>query len=480
MPERIQNVRVRSVLCQAAIAMIAALAGSALLAADGGKLPNIVFYIADDHNQLDSEVYGAKVLKTPNLLKLAEEGMVFDHAYVASPACGPSRAALLSGLMPARNGAEENHAAPRLETQTMVKLLKATGYEVASIGKVAHLRKPEVYGFDHYDGPPTQLAWRVKKFLAARSSDKPLCLLVGDRRPHVPWTKENIYDPAKVILPSHFIDTPETREHWARSWSDITGVDSEIAKVDALAHEHFGTDDYIFMYSADHGGQWPFGKWNLYDAGSRVPLIIRWPGKIRAGSRSDAMVSWIDLFPSLLDLAGGSYPQDIDGKSFAGVLRGATDKHRDVIYTTHSGDGIMNVYPVRAVRTKRWKYIRNLRPDCYHSNHSDTLRNDGAGAYWDSWDAAAAKDPKAAAIVQKYYVRPAVELYDTEEDPTEQNNQADNPEYAAQLTKMSAMLDTWMAQTGDTQKVFREPYLNTGPKPVEVHASKKAAGNKGT
>jgi hypothetical protein len=142
-----------------------------------------------------------------------------------------------------------------------------------------------------------------------------------------------------------------------------------------------------------------------------------------------------------------------------------------VIFTTHSGDGIKNVYPIRSVRTGRFKYIRNINPDTYHSNHSDIDRKDGAGAYWDSWDAVAKKDPEAKAIIAKYYQRPELEFYDLEKDPTEQINLAGNPEYKAQIAKMSAMLDEWMKEQGDTIRMEKEPYPLSGPTPHELQAS---------
>ena len=454
-------------LMMAAVAAPALSGGCAKSLVNKRRKPNMVVFLSDDHGCLDSPIYGGKFVRTPTMQKLADEGMVFAQAFVASPACGPSRAALLSGLMPARNGAEPNHTMPRPETQTMVKLLQKQGYEVVAFGKVAHGKKhPQIVGFNHWqDGRRDQIAELVRSFFKSRTSDRPLCLMVGDHRPHVPWIKDSTYDPDEVVLPGHFVDTKETREHWARYLTDVTGMDATMAEVDRMAREHFGTDDYLFVYTADHGAQWPFGKWNLYDAGVRTAMIFRWPGKIASGVRTDAMVSWIDLMPTLIDLAGGRIPEGIDGRSFADVLLGRSQKHRDVIYTTHSGDGIMNVYPIRSVRTKQFKYIRNLRPDCYHSNHSDIHRRDGAGAYWDSWDEAAKNDPKATAIVAKYYQRPAVEFYDLTKDPTEQNNLANNPQYKEQVEKMSSMLDEWMKEQGDEQKVFNEPYPVSGPIP---------------
>lgn len=454
--------------------LIVLLTTSALSAA---PKPNMVVFLSDDHGWQDSSVYGDLWIQTPMMSRLAVEGMAFTHAFVASPACGPSRAALFSGLMPARNGAQPNHTLPRPGTQIMVKRLQSLGYEVVAFGKIAHGKKhPDMVGFDHWqDARREGIVIQVQTYLDRRSrgrmgrAPKPLCLMVGDHRPHVAWIKESTYDPDKVNLPSHFIDTPETRAHWARYLTDVTGMDATMAEVDRLARAHFGSDDFVFAYGSDHGAQWPFGKWNLYDAGTRTPLLFRWPGKIARGVRTDAMVSWVDLMPTLIELAGGTVPDGIDGRSFAPVLLGDRDTHRDVIFTTHSGDGRMNVYPIRAVRTAQFKYIRNLRPDCYHSNHSDILRKDGAGAYWNSWDLAAAQDPAAAAIVARYYQRPAVEFYDLIKDPAEQVNLVDDPSVQARITEMAARLDAWIAEQGDALTVFKEPYLLTGPTPHEQY-----------
>ena len=177
------------------------------------------------------------------------------------------------------------------------------------------------------------------------------------------------------------------------------------------------------------------------------------------------MVSWIDLLPTLIDLAGGEVPSGIDGRSFASVLDGRSGEHRQEIFTTHSGDGVYNVYPIRSIRTKRYKYILNLLPDHIHTNHSDILRKDGAGAYWHSWDRAATNDAEAAAIVQRYFQRPARELYDLETDPLEQTNLAERPESRSLLARLRGRLESWMDEQGDKKTVFNTPYPASGPRP---------------
>ena len=245
--------------------------------ARAGQKPNMVVFLSDDHGWADSSVYGSPQVRTPKMQSLAEQGMVFTRAFIASPACAPSRSALLSGLMPARNGSEASHTLPREGTQTMVKALQDAGYEVVAFGKVAHKRPhANMAGFDKaQDGRREEIEMLVRDFLKNRKSKKPLCLMVGDHRPHVSWIEEASYDPAEVKLPDYLIDTKETREHWARYLTDVTGMDATMAKVDTMARDYFGSDDYLFVYSSDHGAQWPFGKWNLYEAGIQTPLIIR-------------------------------------------------------------------------------------------------------------------------------------------------------------------------------------------------------------
>lgn len=408
--------------------------------------------------------------------RLAAAGMTFDNAYVASPACCPNRFSFLTGLMPARHGAHPNHSQVKPGTKFLPPILKAMGYHIASFGKVAHGNK-DFAGLDFNSRRRTDMSKEVVKHFDATQIDGPICLLVGDRRPHVPWTEKMKYDPKNVTLPLFFIDTRETREHWARYLTDIEGMDEEMGRVLEFAKEKFG-DNFIFLFTSDHGGQWPFGKWNLYDYGTRIPLVAYWPGHIEAGVRTDAMVSWVDILPTLIDMAGGKSPDDIDGKSFAPVLLGTTKTHRDKIFTTHTGDGVMNIFPIRSVRIGKYKYIHNLRPDAYHTNHSDRNRTDGRGAYWDSWDEVAKTDPKAAAIIKSYYTRPEFEFFDLDKDPLELDNLASDPKYKRELNKLRAELKAWTSAQGDELLPHKDPYLTSEPLPDLKPAPKKVKPNR--
>ena len=218
-------------------------------------------------------------------------------------------------------------------------------------------------------------------------------------------------------------------------------------------------EDVLFIHSSDHGSQWPFGKWNLYDYGIRVPFVAAWPGVIKPGTRSGAMIQWTDLLPTLVEVAGGEVRAGLDGRSFLGVLRGERTVHRKRIFTTHSGDGRMNIYPIRSVRTREWKLIHNLHPEFAHTNHSDIHRKPGAGRYWDEWAERMKGDEADRALVLRYYRRPEWELYHVSEDRWELANLADDPAQAQRLESLRRELADWRESQGDQGTVFNEPRL---------------------
>lgn len=435
-----------------------------LCVAAGARRPDVVVFLADDMGWAECSLYGGRDVPMPNLDRLAAAGMTFTHAFVASPSCAPSRAALLTGMEPMRNGAMLNHARPRREVKKWPAYFSELGYETAAIGKTAHYEQAKEYGFDHAshfkyhqdDCIEAAVAW-----LAERTSEKPLCLIVGTNWPHVPWPKQTPIDPVKVTLPPKMVDTPETRLARARYLAAVGFADRDLGMVYDAAREHLGADT-LFLFTADHGAQFPFGKWNCYDAGLRTPLVIAWPGRIKAGVRSEAIVSWLDLLPTLVAASGGEAPADIDGRSFLPVLLGEKAGHREHVFSTHSADGNMNRYPIRALRTRDWEYIRNLDPAAEHHTHVDkgNVGADGRG-YWDTWAERAKTDPAAAAIVRQYHTRPAEELYHLSADPWELTNLAADPAHAGRLAEMRGAVDRWMEAQGDkgleTERALNRP-----------------------
>ncbi|HEX6961195.1 MAG TPA: sulfatase [Lacipirellula sp.] len=419
--------------------------------------PNIVVFISDDHGHLDSQVAGNQDVRTPNMLRLADAGVTFTHAFAASPSCAPSRAAVLTGLMPNRNGSMLNHQPPRNDVKKLPEYLHELGYEVVAFGKVAHYKQAKQYGFDHvahdtfHDHACIPAAL---KYLAQRKSSKPLCLMVGTNWPHVPWPKAEASDEqlAGMELPPTHVDTPATRRWRARYYAAVEKMDADLGQVYDAAYEKLG-ENTLFIHFSDHGAQWPFGKWNCYDAGVRVPFFAMWPGKIAAKSQSGAMISLIDLLPTLIEAAGGEPPAGIDGRSRLSNFRDVNAAGAEIIFTTHSGDGRMNETPMRSVRTDRWKYIRNLTPDVEYHTHIDRGAAVDGNSYWHSWTEQSKTDDAAAAIVDRYLHRPAEELYDLENDPLEQHNLAaasgPSSDRAAALTRLRQSLDDWMHEQQD-------------------------------
>jgi len=432
--------------------------------------PTIVVFLSDDHGMLDSTPYHSRDARTPNMQRLADAGMIFRHAFIASPSCAPSRSALLTGLMPARNGAEANHSFKRDEIGSLPEVLRGAGYETAAFGKVAHGKKDAArHGFDHID--LDHRAATVEAYLARRDATKPLCLFVGTHWPHVPWPENDGYDPAKVALPAKSVDTPETHVQRARYLSAVTRADADLGSIYDLARQRFDPANTLFIYTSDHGAQWPFAKWNLYDTGIRVPFLAVWPGVIPPGAQTDAMVQWIDLLPTLIEVAGATVPPGIDGRSFAAVLRGTATSHRTEIFTTHSGDGDKNIYPIRALRTGEFKYILNVLPGMAHTTHIDRGGGSGDGwRYFDEWVAAAQSNPSAAAQVRAYHQRPAEELYDLRADPDERHNLSADPTQANRLREMRAQLESWMKAQGDQRTVFSTPRPLHEPYPTRTTA----------
>ena len=189
--------------------------------------PNIVVFISDDLGRLDTSIHGSKDARTPTMERLAAEGMTFDDAYVASPSCCPSRFSLLTGLLPARHGAHPNHSQVKLGTQFLPPILKKMGYHIASFGKIAHGNK-KFQGLDFNEPKRTDMCVEVEKYFKNNKIEGPICLLVGDRRPHVEWTQEMNFDPKKItLLLSSLIpkrpantgqDTLLISRGWIRKW----------------------------------------------------------------------------------------------------------------------------------------------------------------------------------------------------------------------------------------------------------------------
>ncbi|MBX6312297.1 MAG: sulfatase, partial [Isosphaeraceae bacterium] len=402
----------------------------------------------------------------PHIDALAREGMRFTHVFAASPTCSPSRAALYTGLYPARNGTMGNHTDSRPGLKALPAYLRALGYRVVIANKI-DARPKEVFDFEVLRAtlPPNPKRPRryraegldtaaVDRFLAAHRrdhADQPLCLILGDSGPHVIWEPNTTYDPAALPIPPYMVDTPKTRAGLANYYQDITTVDQRVGEVLDSLRRHGYEDNTLFLYTSDQGPEWPHCKWTVYDTGLRVPFLARWPGRIRPGSVCTALISLVDLTPTFIDLAGGRPPEDLDGRSFRKVLLGQSDTFRDRIYASHTGDGEMNRFPQRCVRDERYKYVLNLHPEVTWTTHFTLVPGipDSHKEIWDSWVEKAKTDPQAARLVHVIEHHPAEELYDTQADPYELDNRAGDPTLRPVLERLRADLRRWMAAQED-------------------------------
>ncbi|HEV2296271.1 MAG TPA: sulfatase [Tepidisphaeraceae bacterium] len=432
--------------------------------------PHIVLFIADDFSWHDAEPYGATDVRTPNMAKLAKQGMRFDHAIAASPTCTPSRSAIYTGLFPFRNGAHPNHSLIKEGIRTLPDYFKELGYRVVLAGKT-HVGPREQFAFEYLKGSnfmpsgKKHVLWTeldtgvVDRLLAEHEKGaQPLCLLVCTHSPHVFWPNNEGYDPAAIDIPPYLLDTPQTRRMRARYYTDVTLMDSQLGDVMASLDKHGYVDNTLLIFTADQGAQWPMAKWTLYDAGIRAPLIVRWPGRVTQDSSSGAVVSLIDLLPTMLEAAGGSAPNDLDAKSFLPVLRGNADHHRDATFAINTGDKTMNRSPMRAVRTAKYKYILNLKPQTPFKTHITDAGGEDGLLYWRSWEELAASgDPRAKGAIERYRHRPAEELYDVQADPYELKNRATDPAHAAALADLRQQLKQWRLQQGEDLNVVPMP-----------------------
>jgi len=430
--------------------------GAATLAADGCSntqraehkprpmnKPNIVIVIADDHSMLDSGCYGNKVVKTPNIDRLAREGMRFTRAFTATAMCAPTRSILYTGLYPIRNGAYPNHSRVYPGTKSLPHYLKKLGYRVGLAGK-KHIGPVELFPFEYLKRTPIV----VDEFIKS-CNNQSFCLIIATNNPHTPWEKGGSYDPAKIKLPPYLVDTPQTRQAMANYYTDVSLMDEEVGTYMELIKKHNLEENTLFIYTSEQGAQFPHGKWTCYDVGLAVAFIARWPGRIQADSVSDAMIHYVDVTPTLIDVAGGKPIKELDGRSFLDVLLGKKDKHRDVVFGVHTTRGIIDgseCYPIRSIRTATHKYIMNLNADTPFRNVLITRDNEN---YWRSWVQKVKTDAKAAKLVEMYQHRPAEELYDLRRDPYELNNIAAEPANKELVETLRKRLEDWMKEQGD-------------------------------
>ncbi|GAB5403089.1 MAG: sulfatase [Aureliella sp.] len=414
-----------------------------------GQQPNLVFVIADDMTFRDIGCYGGQA-HTPNIDRLACEGMQFSKCFQAAPMCSPTRHNIYTGLYPVKSGAYPNHTFAKPGTKSIVHFLKPLGYRVALSGKT-HIGPDSVFPFEYLGkkskNPNMQL---VDEFIAeCKQTSTPLCLFACSNEPHTPWDKGDAsrYPPEKIRLPSYIADTPVIREDFSRYLAEITYFDSQVGEILALLEKHGQADNTLVVVVSEQGNSMPFAKWTCYGNGLQSAMIVRWPGVVQAGSHSDALVEYVDITPTFVEAAGGSPPKVLEGKSLLPVLRGEADEHKDYVYGIMTTRGIndgSDMFGIRTVRDKRYRLIWNL-------NHEITFQNacTTSEGFRSIVRAAQAGDKHAQEVVDGYSHRPEYELFDCEVDPLERNNLFGQPGYEDITQRLQGELEDWMQSQGD-------------------------------
>ncbi|TWU58227.1 sulfatase family protein [Rubripirellula reticaptiva] len=431
--------------------------------------PNVLVIMADDCTYNDLPLYGGLNANTPNLDKLAAEGLVFNHAYLAEAMCQPCRAELYTGQYPMRNGCAWNHSSSLPETISMPQHMGKLGYRVGIAGKV-HVLPQKAFPFENVPGfdkscvrEPTQThdLSGVRSFVTRESDSgsekEPFCLVIALVDPHVPWVMgdASAYPPKNVVLPPNIADTKITREAFSRYLAEITYMDGQVGEILAMLSETGHTDDTLVLFTSEQGSQFPGNKWTNWDTGVHTALVARWPGVIEAGARTDALVQYADVLPTIIDAVGGKVDDTaFDGTSFASVLKGDSDTHRKYVYGVHNNVPEGPPYPVRTVSNGKYRYIRNLSPDdLYIEKHVMAHQNSTqvSRTYWQTWVWDSAASDETYRLVERYQRRPAETLYHTASDPYEMQDllATDSAGTAEIHDELSSELDRWLKSQAD-------------------------------
>lgn len=405
--------------------------------------PNIVMIICHDLGQ-HCGCYGAG-LQTPNIDALAADGVMFTNYHCTAAQCSPSRGSIMTGRYPHNNGLVGlAHLGWELNEgeKTLPMYLREAGYSTHLFGIQHETSKdPTVrLGYDVVESRTTrarQVAGELAEWLGERAKaggDQPFFVSMGTAEPHRPYKREGYTgdDPAKVTLLPWLPDRPGIREDIADLNGLVYALDEAVGVVRQALEETGLAENTLFIFTTDHGLAMPRAKGTCYDPGTKTALIMYLPGRWEGGKVHDELLTNCDLLPTIMDLVGGPQPEGIDGRSFIGLLDGAEYTPRQDIFLEMTWHDKYN--PMRAIRTNRYKYIRNFgrRPLVYLP--------------LDVWNGLAGEEMR-----DEYYgtQRPEEELYDLHADPLEMNNLAGSPEHAAVLEELRERVQRWMEETHD-------------------------------
>ena len=413
--------------------------------------PNIVFILADDCTKYDLACYGSKDAVTPNIDRLAKSGIKFNNCHQQAPMCSPTRHSLYTGMYPVKIGAYPNHTYVKKGVKTVVQYLKPLGYRVALSGK-RHILPREIFDFEYLDGHPIKETnpdfEKVESFIAdANNKKENFCLFVCSTEPHSPWNKGDttLFKKDEITLPPHYADTPLTRTQFRNYLAEINYLDSQVKQTIDLLKKYNLYENTLLIFSSEQGNSFPFAKWTCYNAGLTSALIACWPGRITPGIESDALVEYVDILPTLIEVAGGKANSKLDGNSLTGLFDDPTREHKQYTYGLQTTRGIYHgaeYYPIRSVSDGEYRLILNLSSEMAFKNSVTTKAK-----YFKEWSNS--DNPEHLKLAAKYITRPAMELYNDKTDIYNQHNLIDDPKYQPKLKELKEALHKWMDECGD-------------------------------
>ncbi|SFB90536.1 arylsulfatase [Parapedobacter composti] len=411
------------------------------------KRPNFILFITDDIGWGDIACYGNPTVKTPNIDSLANKGLLFENAYLTASSCSPSRASLITGRYPHNTGAPELHD-PLPPGQVMFpQLLKEAGYYTVLSGK-NHMGPQVKQAFSLISpgkGPGGEEDW--VSIIKTRPRDKPFLAWFASYDAHRDWQfddKGTAYSPDAVFVPPMLYDGPVTRSDLAGYYHEVSRVDYYLgALMEELERQQLLDHTYV-IFMSDNGSPFPRNKTRLYDSGIKTPFIVYGPGV--ATGRTKALVSTIDVAPTLLELAGMAVDGRIQGQSFRPFLKNGTKKgSRDFVFAEHN----WHVFQAhqRMVRYKDWVYIRNAFPEKAAYAAESTRHYPAGNELWDAYDNGLTRKEQEDIF---RVPRPPEELYRVTADPHQFHNVVNTKRYRKKLRFLRKVMDQWIDETGDT------------------------------
>lgn len=441
--------------------------------AGASERPNLLIITVDDMNADSVGAYGCQLPgTTPQMDRLARTSFCFSRAHVQVGNCMPSRNVMWSGLYPHNNRVEGFYQVKDAEYPTLATLMKDAGYFTAIRHKVTHSTPFHPFPWDlilddlkdgsreHPKDPASYGRSTERCIEAAKKADKPFCLMINIADPHKPFYSQGrgknknrdpykptrVYNAAEVPIPGFLFDDPEVRKELALYYSSVRRCDDAVGSVLKALDDSKLADQTFVMFLSDHGMPFPFAKTQLYHHSTHTPLMIRWPGVTRGNTWDHGhMVSAVDFLPTLLDVAGIKHPQHLDGRSFAPILRGKKQEHRDFVVKVYNENSGASRDPIRGIQTKKFLYLFNpwsngKRVFATATTSTQTFRQMAKRAE---------SNPALKKRLDLYKYRVVEELYDVEEDPDCLVNLIDSRSHQEVGEKLRAKLMDWMKTTND-------------------------------